>query len=254
MPLFILFVGDELMIVTEALCKTFWDRKQGEIRAVLPTNFQVGKGEVFGLLGPNGAGKTTLLRMLSTVLKPTSGKGQINGFDVLSQQDLVKKSIGFLSGNTKLYGRLTPKEILIYFGRLYDMNKQEISMQLEKVVELLDMGKFVNQPIEKLSTGQTQRTSIARCLFHDPALYILDEPTLGLDILSSRTILDFIKKEALKGKTVIFSTHYMEEAELLCSTIGLMYQGKIMDINTLEGYQKKFSLTHLSDIFMQYVN
>ncbi len=241
------------MIRIENLSKTFYDRKRGEIKAVLPTTFEINKGEIFGLLGPNGAGKTTLLRMLSTVITPTSGSAVINGYHLQNQTEEIKKSIGFISGNTKLYGRLTSKELLHYFGELYDMSKKQIESRCETVVQMLDMSSFINQRIESLSTGQTQKTSIARCILHDPTIFILDEPTLGLDVLTSRTILQFIHNAALEGKTVILSTHNMEEAELLCRRIGLLHLGKILAIDTLKGFQKNCNKIHLAEIFLDYI-
>lgn len=241
------------MIKTENLSKTFWDRKRGEIHAVLPTDLEVLKGEIFGLLGPNGAGKTTFLRMLATVLSPTSGNAIINNFELKTQSDDIKKSIGFLSGNTKLYGRLTPRELLQYFGELYEIPLQQVKQRSEEIFNLLDMLEFVDQRIEKLSTGQTQKTSIARCILHDPQVFILDEPTLGLDVLTSRTIIQFIRSSAQAGKTILFSTHYMQEAEYLCHRIGLLHRGKILDIDTFTGFKEKTNLANLSEIFLHYI-
>jgi sodium transport system ATP-binding protein len=242
------------MIHTIGLGRDFWDPKRGEIRALLPTSLEVPAGQVFGILGPNGAGKTTLLRMLATVIKPTSGTAVVAGFDIVQSPMSVKKSIGFLSGNTRLYGRLTPRELLRYFGPLYDMDPARTEARSREVVELLGMADFLDQRIEKLSTGQTQKTSIARCLLHDPPVLILDEPTLGLDIMTSRTIIDFIKDSAKAGKAVIFSTHYMEEAELLCDRIGLLHQGRLMDVDSLDGFRRKTGALHLSDIFLSQVH
>lgn len=241
------------MIKIENISKSFWDRKRGQINAVLPINLEIAEGEIFGLLGPNGAGKTTLLRMLATVIQPTTGTAILNGFDVQTNPDAIKKSIGFLSGNTRLYGRLTPRELLIYFGNLYDLSDEQIESRCEEIFNLLDMQEFADRRIEKLSTGQTQKTSIARCILHDPPIYILDEPTLGLDILTSRAIIDFIRGAASEGKTIIFSTHYMEEAELLCTRIGLLHLGRILDVDTLDNLKQKTGQSHLADVFMDYV-
>ncbi len=241
------------MITTENLSKTFYDRKKGEIRAVTPTTLEINKGEIFGLLGPNGAGKTTFLRMLATVITPTGGSAMINGYHLQDQSEEIKKSIGFISGDTKLYGRLTPKELLCYFGELYDMRQKQIESRCEAVFQMLDMSGFINQRIESLSTGQTQKTSIARCILHDPPIFIMDEPTLGLDVLTSRTILQFIQNAAQEGKTIILSTHYMQEAELLCKRIGFLHLGKIMAIDTLKGFQQKCNKNHLAEIFLNYV-
>ena len=242
------------MIWTRQLCKTFHDKKRGEVEAVLPTDLRVGRGEVFGLLGPNGAGKTTFLRMLATVLSPTSGTACIDGRDLLEQAEEVKQIIGFLSGNTQLYGRLTPRELLVYFGELYEMHRDAIEARSEELFSLLEMRGFVDKRIDKLSTGQTQKTSIARCILHDPPLFIMDEPTLGLDVLTSRAILEFIRGAASAGKTVVLSTHYMQDAELLCDRIGLLHHGRILDIDTLEGYRRKCQKQHLAEIFLDYVD
>jgi sodium transport system ATP-binding protein len=162
-------------------------------------------------------------------------------------------SIGFLSGNTKLYGRLTPRELLQYFGELYEIPLQQVKQRSEEIFDLLDMHEFVDQRIEKLSTGQTQKTSIARCILHHPQVFILDEPTLGLDVLTSRTIIQFIRSSAQAGKTILFSTHYMQEAEYLCHRIGLLHRGKILDIDTFTGFKEKTNLANLSEIFLHYI-
>jgi sodium transport system ATP-binding protein len=241
------------MIETAGLSRNFWDPKRGDIAALLPTDLSIGRGEIFGLLGPNGAGKTTLLRMLATVIKPSAGTASVNGFDIISRPMEVKRSIGFLSGNTRLYGRLTSREMLAYFAQLYDMESGRADCRIAELSRLLDMQNFLDQRIEKLSTGQTQKASIARCLLHDPPVLILDEPTLGLDIMTSRAIIDFIRNAAASGKTVIFSTHYMTEAELLCRRIGLQHLGRLMDVDTLEGYRRKTGKQSLADIFMDFV-
>ncbi|MFZ5516188.1 MAG: ABC transporter ATP-binding protein [Candidatus Zhuqueibacterota bacterium] len=242
------------MIQTVNISKSFYDGTLGEIQAVKSTSLHIRKGEVFGLLGPNGAGKSTFLRMLATILTPSHGSAELNGYDVATQPEDVKKSIGFLSGNTRLYGKLSPRELLHYFGSLYEMNSETIETRTEEIFSLLNMHNFVDQRIEKLSTGQTQKTSIARSILHDPAIFILDEPTLGLDILTSRSILEFIRTASQVGKTVLFSTHYMEEAERLCHRIGFMHRGEMLSINTLPGYAEASGKTNLADIFMSYID
>lgn len=241
------------MISVENISKSFWDRKRGEILAVQPTSFQLASGEIFGLLGPNGAGKTTLLRMLATIITPDTGTATINQYDLRTQPTEIKKSIGFISGNTRLDGRLTPRELMTFFGALYEMTPAQINQRTEEIFSLLGMESFVDQRIEKLSTGQTQKASIARCILHDPPVFIFDEPTLGLDILTSRTIINFIRTAAQSGKTIILSTHYMEEAELLCQRIGLIHLGKIVAIDTLAGFQQFTGKQHLADIFIDFI-
>lgn len=241
------------MIRVKNLTKTFTSPRRGTIGAVSGVTFTVRKREVFGLLGPNGAGKTTLLRMLATILTPSSGTGELNQLDLVRDRDRIKRSIGFLSGNTRPYGRLTPRELLHYFGTLYDMEQNLIEDRIRSLADMLDMGDSMDQRIDRLSSGQVQKTSIARCILHDPPILILDEPTLGLDILTSRTIICFIRDAAKRGHTVLFSTHYMEEAELLCNRIGLLHRGSLLDIDSLDGLRHKSGRHHLSDIFLHYI-
>jgi len=212
--------------------------KKEEFLAVNNVSFEANKGEIVGILGPNGAGKTTLLRMLGGILTPTSGD---------------KKEIGYLSGNTKLYGRLSPRELLKIFGNLYEMDKHEIDRNIDEIISVMDMDEFIDNRIENLSTGQTQRTSIARCLIHSPQVYIFDEPTLGLDVLSSSSIIEFMKMEKQRGKTVLYSTHYMEEAETLCDKIIMIHQGRIIAQGTSEELKKKTSKNNLRDVFIELV-
>jgi len=242
------------MIKSNNVSKVFQDKKAGDVFAVKDVNLEIEKGEIFGLLGPNGAGKTTLLRIMSTIMSPTEGSVQINGFDVSSDPENVKKSIGFLSGNTKLYKKLTPVETMKFFGIFYGIEKNELNRRIERILESLDMVPFRNKVIEKLSTGQVQKTSIARCLIHDPDVYILDEPTLGLDILTSRSIIDFILKEKQNGKTIIFSTHYMEEADALCDRIGLIHKGRLIETGSLEALKEKTGKDNIRDIFLHYID
>ena len=202
--------------------------KEEEFLAVDHISFKAEKGEIVGILGPNGAGKTTLLRMLAGILTPTSGSVEICGYNYEEEKNLAKREIGYLSGNTRLYGRFSPREIMTIFGKMYEMDEKSIKKSIERISEILSMDEFIDNRIENLSTGQTQRTSIARCLIHSPSVYIFDEPTLGLDILSSRAIIDFMLREKQNGKTVLYSTHYMKEAETLCDRIILIYEGKII--------------------------
>lgn len=201
------------------------------VEAVQGATFQVEAGEIFGLLGPNGAGKTTLLRMLGTIITPTSGRCTIAGESATESPDSVRRHIGFLSGNTKLYGRMRAREVLAYFGRLYRMDEAAIENRLADLAGMLDMAGFLERRCDALSTGQLQRVSIARVLMHEPPVLILDEPTLGLDIMTSAVILDFIRNAKPSGYSIIFSTHYMTEAESLCDRIALMHQGRILAVD-----------------------
>ncbi len=242
------------MIRINNVKKKFYDKKHGDFFAVDDVSFHVERGEIFGLLGPNGAGKTTLLRMVATIMEQTEGQIVVNGANTLEDPDHVKRSIGFLSGNTKLYKKLTPIETMRFFGKFYNIPAEEIESRIEEIVKRLDMDSFKNRIVEKLSTGQVQKTSIARCMIHEPDIYILDEPTLGLDILTSRTIIDFIKDKKRQGKTIIFSTHYMEEADSLCDRIGLIHQGQIVACDTKQALQEITNQQSIRDIFLSYID
>lgn len=241
------------MIKTSNLTKIFSDKKKGKIRAVDNVSIECKPGRIFGLLGLNGAGKTTLMRLLSTSLKPTSGTAQVKGYDILNEPGKVKKEIGFLSSDTGLYPRLTAFEIVTYFARLSGMQEESIKRRVDEIFEILDMNEFGNQKIDKLSTGMKQKVSIARTMVHDPDVLILDEPTLGLDVITSRSIIDFIKSSKEKGKCVMFSTHVMHEAEKLCDDIAIIHKGRILDVRTLADYRKKTNLNDLDDIFVKIV-
>ncbi len=205
-------------------------KKTEEFLAVNDISFTVGEGEIVGILGPNGAGKTTLLRMLGGLMEPTSGAVCIQSADGEELRDVVeiKRHIGYLSGNTKLYHRFSTREMLHMLGEIYQMPKDVIERRTEEIFEVLSMQEFGDNRIEKLSTGQTQRASIARCLIHDPEIYIFDEPTLGLDIMSADAIVRFMKEQKERKKTVLYSTHYLEEAQFLCDRIIMIDKGRII--------------------------
>jgi len=241
------------MIEARELCKTFKDKKRGEVKAVDSVSFFCKAGEVFGLLGPNGAGKTTTLRMLSTALKPTSGTATISGIDVAENPAKVRSQIGFLSGNTGLYGRLTAREMVSYFGKLYGMSRQDIEDRSKKLFDMLEMNDFADARNDKLSTGMKQKVSIARSVVHDPPVMVFDEPTTGLDVMSSRTIVEFIHQCRNDGKCVIFSTHIMSEAMRLCNRVGIIHQGRLYAEGTPQELLEKTSTGSLEDAFIKIV-
>ncbi len=238
------------MIEVCNLSKTFVHSRRREVNAVRSATFAVNKGEIFGLLGPNGAGKTTLLRMLGTIITATEGYCAVGGVRSNDNPERVRREIGFLSGNTKLYKRLTARETLRYFGRLYGMTEKKISERIEEVTELFDMTEFIDRRCESFSTGQQQRVSISRVIMHDPEVLILDEPTLGLDIMSSRTILKFVTDARDRGRSIIFSTHYMTEAELICDRIGFIHNGQILAIGAKEQLYRQTNTDNLQDAFL----
>lgn len=241
------------MIETRQLTKLFHDKKRGDIAAVDHVDFRCEPGKVFGLLGVNGAGKTTCLRLLATLLRPTSGSATVNGFDVVREPQKVRASIGFLSTATALYGRLTAYEVAQYFGRLHGLGEAELGRRIEALFQTLEMNEFRDRRCDKLSTGMKQKTSIARTLVHDPAVMIFDEPTLGLDVLTARTVIGFIRECGQRGKTVIFSTHVMSEAEKLCDTIAIIHGGRILAEGTLGQLRERAGLQSLEDIFIKAV-
>ncbi|MCR4691067.1 MAG: ATP-binding cassette domain-containing protein [Lachnospiraceae bacterium] len=204
--------------------------KKETFYAVDHVSFEVKDGEIVGLLGPNGAGKTTLLRMLGSLMGPTEGQVTITDKEgnVITDPVEQKRNIGYLSGNTKLYHRLSVREMLSTLAEIYGIEKAETEKRIREISEVLDMDAFLDNRIERLSTGQTQRASIARTLIHQPEIYIFDEPTLGLDILSADAIVSFMKTRKEAGKTVLYSTHYLEEAQFLCDRILMIEKGRIV--------------------------
>lgn len=246
------------MITADNLVKTFTKNekknRKSDFNAVDGISLTVREGEIVGILGPNGAGKTTLLRMMSKLMKPTSGMVGIRvGDEELTDEIEVKRHIGYLSNNTKLYGRLSTRELLQMLGTVYGISKEDTRKRISEISEVLSMEPFIDNRIEKLSTGQTQRASIARCLVHDPQVYIFDEPTLGLDIISSAAIIDFMKGERKRGKTVLYSTHYMEEAEYLCDRIVMIHQGRIISEGTPAELKAQTGKDSLRDVFAELI-
>ncbi len=241
----------EPIVDVRELTKIFPTTEGGDKRAVDGVTFSVEAGKIYGLLGPNGAGKTTTLRMLSGLLTPTSGVARLNGFDVREQREEAKRCLGYLTASTGLYQRLTPRELLRYFGELIDMEAGAITRRIDELIHWLDMKEFADLRCGGLSTGQKQRTNIARALMGDPPILVMDEPTLGLDVLTNRVVLDFIRAEGARGKAVILSTHYLDEAESLCDQYGLIHDGKLVGIGDLATLQAQAGKRRLSEIFLK---
>ncbi len=221
------------MVRTHALSKHFVDPKRGVIKAVEEVSIEAHPGQIFGLLGANGAGKTTLLRMLSTVLEPTSGSAEVAGFDVVTHSEDVRRSIGFLSASTALYGRSTGREILYYFAGLYGIFGAEAKKRVDATVEKLGITSYADSLCDKLSTGQKQRVSIGRTILHDPPVLFFDEPTNGLDVLVSQKVMEFVEEVRGQGKTVIYCTHIMSEAERLCDQVAIIHGGTVRAYGTV---------------------
>lgn len=240
---------ERLGIEVLGLTKTFYDRKRGQVQAARDVRFECAAGEIFGLLGPNGAGKTTTLRMLSTVLTPTAGDALVQGLSVIGDPLAVRRAIGFLSGTTGLYRRLTPRETLEYFGRLHGLEEATLAGRIEAVMGALEITPYADTRCEKLSTGMAQKVSIARAIIHDPPVLILDEPTTGLDILAASAMIDFIEQAKIEGKCVLFSTHIMSEVEKLCDRVGIIHEGAVRSVGTLDQLRSRTGHQYLEDIF-----
>jgi sodium transport system ATP-binding protein len=241
------------MIEARGLSKRFQDKKRGEIRAVEHVSFVCQPGKIYGLLGANGAGKTTTLRLLATILEPTEGTAIVAGYDIVEKPEKVRASVGFLSTATALYPRLTAQEMVEYFGRLNGLNEDTLKKRIDEIFNRLDMNGFRDRRCDKLSTGMQQKTSIARTLVHDPPVMIFDEPTTGLDVMTARNIIAFIRECRDRGKTVIFSTHIMSEVEKLCDSIGIIHDGKLLAEGTLAQLREKHGESDLEEIFVKVV-
>ena len=243
----------EVKNVSKEFQKNVEKRKKIKFLADDNISFDVKDGEILGLLGPNGAGKTTLLRIIAGIMKPTKGEVIFNG-KILEENELeIKRNLSFLSGNTKLYKDISCVELLKMCGAYYAMDKNVIEKRIEEVVNRFDINAFKDQRIGTLSTGQTQRVGVARCVLHNPHYYILDEATSGLDIISSQVILDFIKEERDNGKSIIYSTHYMEEAENICDRVVLLNKGKVIAIGTPKEIERDTNTANIRDAFFKLI-
>ena len=239
------------MITADNLTKVYQDKKRGEIVAVDHISFEAQSGEIFGLLGPNGAGKTTALRMLATILRPSDGTAKIGGHDIAKEASKVREKIGFLSGDMGLYHRLTPRELLSFFGRLSGVNGRQLEHRINHLFTLFDMHEFADAKIDSLSTGMRQKTAITRTLVHDPPVFILDEPTAGLDVPTAQVVERFIREAKESGKCIILSTHIMEEAEYLCDRIAVIHHGKVRALGTMEQLRAITGKQRLREIFVE---
>ena len=242
------------MVQAKSLTKIFHDGKRGDVVAANELSFECRPGTVFGLLGRNGAGKTTTLRMLATILVPTSGTAVVGGYDIISEPAKVRERIGFLSGDTKLYDRLTGRETLTYFGRLAGMRDQTLNARIDELGKQFDLADVLDLKVGKMSTGMKQKISVARVIIHNPSVLILDEPTLGLDVVNARATFDLIRRWKADGKSIIFSTHIMTEAERLCDDIGIIEKGKLLAQGSPSELLRAYGGRDLEDVFIKLVN
>jgi sodium transport system ATP-binding protein len=205
-----------------------YERRRRRVEALKGISFVVSPGSIFGLIGPNGAGKTTTLRTIATLLRPDEGKVTVNGHDTVREAREVRNAIGFLTSDMKLSGQLSPRELLRFFGDLNHLEPKRTAVRIDALAAELDMGQFLDRPVAKLSTGMKQKAAIAVSIVHDPDVIVFDEPTAGLDIVASKIVVDFLKDSRSKGKTVILSTHVIQEAERLCDTLGILVAGQLL--------------------------
>jgi len=242
------------MVRTSDLAKHFVDAKGNKlVKAVDGISFEAHPGKIFGLLGCNGAGKTTTLRILSTVILPTSGEATVAGYDVRTHPAEVRANIGFMSTSTALYGRLQAKEVIEYFGQLYGLEGAKLQERMKYVMDKLQIHEFADRLCDKLSTGQKQRVNIARTILHDPPVLFFDEPTTGLDVVLSQTVLEFIEEARDSGKTIVFSTHIMSEVERLCDHVSIIHEGKLRGEGTVQELKDQAGEATLEKAFLKFV-
>lgn len=235
------------MLRVENLTKKF-----KKVTAVDNVSFEVNPGEIIGLLGENGAGKTTTLRMLATMLKPTSGNATIDGYNIIDNPNKIRERIGILfGGDVALYDRLTGRENMIYFAKLNGMSDLEANQAVNKIASELEMSDYIDRPVGKYSRGMKQKVSLARSIIHQPDVMLFDEPSTGLDVLSSKLIHDFILKCKKDNKAIVFSSHNMYETEKLCDRIIIIHKGKIVASGTIEQLKKYYQKDSLEDLFIE---
>jgi len=252
------------MITVEHLTKTFKISRQqrremgpgfsgSTIDAVYDVTFVCKPGRVFTLLGPNGAGKTTALRLIATMLKPSGGSITVAGFDVAKAPVEARKRMGFLTGSTGLYDRLTPDEMVRYYAELHDMDAQTYKRRREELFTLLGIHDFAGRRIGKLSSGMKQKVSIARTIIHNPDVVVFDEPTAALDVVTSRSIIELIKSCREQNKTIIFSTHRMGEVSLLSDDLAIIHKGRLIFNGSYKDFQSQMQTASVEDEFVRLV-
>jgi len=219
--------------------------------AVDHVNLSIGKSELFGLLGPNGAGKSTLFRMLCTLLRPSEGTARVGGFDIVKESGKIRSIIGIITEKVILYERLTPVENLMFFGRLYGLNGGELKKRVNELLEIVQLTEFKNRQVGTFSSGMRQRLSIMRGILHDPEVVFLDEPTVGLDPQSARFVRDLVTDLNHRGKTIILTTHIMEEADQLSHRVGIIDHGHIIAVDKPANLKQELNVQTLEDVFLK---
>ena len=237
-------------VYVKDLTKTYYDESRGPVHAVRQIDFDCRPGEIFGLLGANGAGKTTTLRMLTTILKPTAGTAEIMGYDVAEEPVEVRRRLGFYSATTALYPRLSARETIEFFARIIGYPASGTPARVDELIERFGIGDYARTRIDKLSSGMKQKVAIARTVAHDPPILVFDEPTVGLDVLNALEMQAILAELKAQGKTILFSTHIMSEAEKLCDRIAIIHEGRIRACGTLESLRERTGAHYLEDVFV----
>lgn len=228
-------------------------RKFGEFKAVDEISLSVEKGEIFGFLGANGAGKTTAIRMLCGLLLPTSGSGIVNGYNIFTESEKIKQSIGYMSQKFSLYRDLTGRENLLFYGSVYQIPNGDLKERIAELSDSLDLKEFIDRPTESLPTGWRQRLALAASLLHRPRILFLDEPTGGVDPVFRRKFWEILYRLADEGTTLFVTTHYMDEAEF-CRRISIMHRGKIIEIGNPQELVKKYNQPDLQETFISLIS
>lgn len=236
------------MLKVQNLTKKFKD-----FTAVDNVSFEAKAGEIFGLLGPNGAGKTTTLRVIGTILSATSGTAVVDGYDITAEPEKVRETIGMLTAEIGLYDRFTARENLRYFGQLYGLTGNQLEDRINEIIHMLHMERFADRRAGKFSTGMKQKVAIGRSIVHDPKVIIFDEPTAGLDVLASQTVVDFMKQARDQGKLVVLSTHDMNDAEKLCDRVAIIHRGALVAQGTVDDLKTQTSTQSLEAAFISIV-
>lgn len=238
------------MIEAKNLRKTF---NSGKVVAVDDVSFTARDGEITGLLGPNGAGKTTTLRMLYTLLRPDSGQMRVDGIDPEEQPLSIKRALGVVPDSRGLYDRLTARENIRYYGRLHGLGKADIERRIDEMVDILGMSEFIDRRTPGFSQGQRVKVAIARALIHDPRTVLLDEPSNGLDVMTTRALREFLRRLKAQGCCVVLSTHIMQEVAALCDRIVIIAQGKVAAEGTAEELLARSGEANLEDAFVKLI-
>jgi len=228
-------------------------KKFGDFTAVDHVSLSVNRGEVFGFLGANGAGKTTAIRMLCGLLLPTSGKGTVIGYDIYKETEKIKLNIGYMSQKFSLYGDLSGRENLWFYGSVYRIRSRDLKARIDELASNLHLQEFIDRPTASLPTGWRQRLALAAALLHRPKILFLDEPTGGVDPVFRRRFWDILYRLADEGTTLFVTTHYMDEAEF-CQRVSIMHSGKIIEVGSPQGLIKKYRKDDLQDVFIHLIS